>query len=56
MLWLVSYVAKLGACLCELPGYASWAHYKMSSIWSPILEKIERKLLGWKRLYLSKGG
>ena len=37
-------------------GMPPGAHYKMSSIWSPILEKIERKLLGWKRLYLSKGG
>lgn len=27
-----------------------------SSIWNPILEKMERKLAGWKKLYLSKGG
>ena len=26
------------------------------SIWNPILEKIERKLVGWNKLYLSKGG
>uniref|UniRef100_A0A2N9FFY4 Reverse transcriptase zinc-binding domain-containing protein n=1 Tax=Fagus sylvatica TaxID=28930 RepID=A0A2N9FFY4_FAGSY len=26
------------------------------SIWDPILEKMERRLAGWKRLYLSKGG
>ena len=26
------------------------------SIWSSILEKIERKLAEWKKLYLSKGG
>ena len=26
------------------------------SIWNPILEKMERRLEGWKRLYLSKGG
>ena len=30
--------------------------YKTASIWNPILEKIEKKLAGWKRLYLSKGG
>ena len=30
--------------------------YKAPSIWNPILEKIERKLAGWKKLYLSKGG
>ena len=32
------------------------AHYKDSSIWNPIIEKMERRLSGWKRLYLSKGG
>ena len=26
------------------------------SIWNPILEKFKRKLAGWKKLYLSKGG
>uniref|UniRef100_A0A7N2LQI9 Prefoldin subunit 6 n=1 Tax=Quercus lobata TaxID=97700 RepID=A0A7N2LQI9_QUELO len=26
------------------------------TIWNPILEKIERRLAKWKRLYLSKGG
>ena len=30
--------------------------HKSPSIWNPILEKIERKLAGWKKLYLSKGG
>ena len=32
------------------------ASHKSPSIWNPILEKIERKLEGWKKLYLSKGG
>ena len=32
------------------------ASFKASSIWNPILEKIERQLAGWKKLYLSKGG
>ena len=32
----------------------SW--HKTTSIWNPILERMEKKLLGWKRLYLSKGG
>ena len=26
------------------------------SIWNPVLEKIKRKLAGWKKLYLSKSG
>ena len=30
--------------------------YKTTSIWNPILERMEKMLLGWKRLYLSKGG
>ena len=30
--------------------------FKIPSIWNPILEKMEKKLSGWKRLYLSKGG
>lgn len=32
------------------------AHYKDSSIWNPVIEKMERRLSGWKRLYLSRGG
>ena len=32
------------------------ASHNSPSIWNPILEKIERKLAGWKKLYLSKGG
>ena len=32
------------------------AHFKDASIWNPILERVEKKLFGWKRLYLSKGG
>ena len=30
--------------------------YKKASIWNLILEKMEKKLSSWKRLYLSKGG
>ena len=30
--------------------------FKTASIWNPILEKMQKKLSGWKRLYLSKGG
>ena len=32
------------------------AHYKDASKWNPIIEKMEKRLFGWKRLYLSKGG
>ena len=30
--------------------------FKTVSIWNPILEKMEKKLFGWKLLYLSKSG
>ena len=30
--------------------------HNFPSIWNPILEKIEWKLAGWKKLYFSKGG
>ena len=30
--------------------------FKTTSIWNPILEKMEKKLSGWKRFYLSKSG
>lgn len=32
------------------------ASYKAKSIWDCIIEKMERRLTGWKILYLSKGG
>ena len=32
------------------------SHYKDSSIWNHILEKMERRFSVWKCLYLSKGG
>ena len=32
------------------------SYFKDPSIWNPIIEKREKKLFGWKRLYLSKGG
>ena len=32
------------------------ANFKAEAIWNPIVEKMERRLAGWKRLYLSKGG
>ena len=37
----------------DLPLSAKW---KDRAVWNPIIEKVERRLTGWKRLYLSKGG
>ena len=32
------------------------ASYKSTCIWSSVVEKLERRMADWKRLYLSKGG
>ena len=50
----------LGCRVSSLPmsylGMPLGASHNSPSIWNPILEKIERKLAEWKKLYLSKGG
>jgi hypothetical protein len=50
----------LGCRVSSLPmtylGLPSGASFKAKSIWDNIIEKIERHLAGWKRLYLSKAG
>lgn len=30
--------------------------YKASMVWNSVAERMDKKLAGWKRLYLSKGG
>ena len=47
---------RVGALLMTYLGMSLGAPHKSPSIWNPILEKIERKLAGWKKLYLSKDG
>ena len=47
---------RVGALLMTYLGMPLGASHKSPSIWNPILEKIEWKLAGWKKLYLSKGG
>ena len=53
-------VGMLGYRQSSLPlrylGLLLGAKFKELSIWNPILEKMERRLAGWKRLYLSKRG
>ncbi|KAG6646726.1 hypothetical protein CIPAW_07G027800 [Carya illinoinensis] len=50
----------LGCKVSSLPmkylGLPLEAFYKSKTMWDGVVEKIERKLVGWKRLYLSKGG
>ena len=50
----------LGCQIGSLPitylGMPLGAAHKSPIVWNPILEKVERKLAGWKKMYLSKGG
>lgn len=47
---------KIGSMRMTYLGIPLGANYKATSIWDPILERMEWKLSSWKRLYLSKGG
>ena len=45
-------------CLQEtkLQSMTLGASYKANAVWNLILEKMERRLSGWQKLYLSEGG
>jgi hypothetical protein len=49
----------LGCRVASLPltylGLPLGASYKSVSIWNGVIEKTERRLVGWKRMYLLKG-
>ena len=47
---------KQGTLPMKYLGLPLGAKVKDKTIWNPILEKIERRLTGWKCLYLSRGG
>ena len=47
---------RVGSLPLTYLGMPLGASYKAVSVWDPILEKMERRLAGWKKLYLSKGG
>ena len=47
---------KVGFLPMSYLGMPLGAHFKNALIWNPILKRVEKKLAGWKRLYLSKGG
>ena len=47
---------RVGSLLMSYLGMPLGASHNSPSIWNPILEKIERKLAGWKKMYLSKRG
>jgi hypothetical protein len=50
----------MGCRVSSLPlkclGLLLGAPFKAKFIWDTILEKMERRLVGWKMLYISKGG
>ena len=47
---------KQGSFPMQYLGLPLDANVRDRSVWNPIIEKVERRLAGWKRLYLSKGG
>ena len=55
-LLLVVLGCKQGSLPMKYLGLPLGAKFKDKTIWNPILEKMGRRLAGWKRLYLSKGG
>ncbi|KAG6692683.1 hypothetical protein I3842_10G126000 [Carya illinoinensis] len=57
----ISDLANIMGCkISSLPtrylGLPLGASHKLVTIWDGVIEKIERRLTGWKMLYLSKGG
>ena len=53
-LFLVVLGCKQGFLPMKHLGLPLGAKFKDKTMWNPIMEKMERRLAGWKRLYLSK--
>ena len=47
---------RVGSLPMKYLGMSLSTPYKTASVWNPILARMEKKLSGWKHLYLSKGG
>ena len=47
---------KQGLLPMKYLGLPLGVKWKDRAVWIPIIEKVERRLARWKRLYLSKGG
>jgi hypothetical protein len=54
--WLSLFAVILVSFPLSYLGMPLGASYKATAVWNPILEKMERRLSGWQKLYLSKGG
>lgn len=52
--------SSLGYTFEEIPfrylGMPAGTNYRCKKIWDPFLESIDKRLAGWKRIYLSYGG
>ena len=48
--------SNLGCHVLKYLGLLLGAHFKAMHIWDSIQERMHKKLVGWKKLYLSKGG
>lgn len=56
---IVELASILGSRVSALPltylGLPLGASFKRKTIWNSVVEKMKKRLAGWKRLYLSKG-
>uniref|UniRef100_A0A2N9FMM0 Reverse transcriptase domain-containing protein n=1 Tax=Fagus sylvatica TaxID=28930 RepID=A0A2N9FMM0_FAGSY len=53
--FVFTWFEAVSVCHCNL-GLPLGATFKETAIWNPVLERVEKRLASWKRLYLSKGG
>nr|XP_018625476.1 uncharacterized protein LOC108944689 [Nicotiana tomentosiformis] len=51
--WFQCNVGSLPITYLGLPLGAS---YKDTTVWNPVIERVEKRLAGWQKRYLSKGG
>lgn len=47
---------KVGSFPVTYLGLPLGSSFKLKSVWKPVIERFEKRLSGWKRGYLSKGG
>lgn len=47
---------KVGCLPSSYLGLPLGAKYRSKAIWDPVVERFERRLASWKKVYLSKGG
>ncbi|XP_019251128.1 PREDICTED: uncharacterized protein LOC109230047 [Nicotiana attenuata] len=47
---------KVGSLPTTYPGLQLGASHKDTTVWNPVIERVEKRLVGWQKRYLSKGG